>query len=201
MDKKAKTEYPILDAIATRWSPRAFDERGVTREKLQQVLEAASWAASAFNEQPWRFIIATKDSSEEYEKVLSCLGEFNQVWAKSAPVLMIVVTATKFSRNDNPNRSAEYDAGQAVATMAIQAAALDLYMHQMAGFDPEKSSEIFDIPADYKPMVAVALGYLGDPAQLSEQLREREDAQRERKALGEFVFTGTWGSVSSAVSE
>jgi len=198
-DKTATTGQPILNAIANRWSPRSFADKPVSPAQLQQLLEAARWAASAFNAQPWRFIVATKEDMAEYEKVLACLGEFNQAWAKSAPVLMIVSAANKFSHNDKPNRHGGYDTGQAVASLSIQATELGLYLHQMAGFSPDAARETFTIPDDFEPMVAIALGYLGEPDQLSEQMKERELMARERMPLSELVFSGTWGEASGLV--
>ena len=195
-DKKATTSQPILDAIANRWSPRAFADTPVSTEQLQQLMEAARWSASAFNAQPWRFIVATQEKKAEYEKILACLGEFNQAWAKRAPVLMIAVAETRFSHNDKPNRHGGYDTGQAVASLSIQATELGLVLHQMAGFSADAARETFNIPDDYDPMAASALGYRGNADQLSEPMQEKEVAPRTRKPFSEFVFSGTWGEAT-----
>ncbi|MDF5711326.1 MAG: nitroreductase family protein [Nostoc sp. S4] len=192
MDKLAQTEYPIEDLLRQRWSPLAFSERMVEPEKLHSVLEAARWAASSFNEQPWSFIIATSDNQTEFERLLSVLAEGNQEWARNAPILMLSVAKLHFERNGKQNRHAFHDVGAASATLAIQAAAVGLFIHQMAGFDVVKAQEIYSIPSGYEPVAAIALGYIGDPQTLSEKLLQREKALRTRKPLEEFVFSGSW---------
>ncbi|MBF2003151.1 MAG: nitroreductase family protein [Synechococcales cyanobacterium M58_A2018_015] len=190
--KAADTQSPILEAIRHRWSPLAFSNQPVEPEKLRQVLEAARWAASSYNEQPWSFIVATQEDPREFARLLDCLVEANQEWAKNAPVLMLSVAALHFQRNGNDNRHAFHDVGAAAAHLAIQATALGLFVHQMAGFDAAKARQTYQIPAGYEPVAAIALGYLGDPQQLSERLQQRELAPRTRKPLESFVFTGSW---------
>ncbi|HAX80143.1 MAG TPA: nitroreductase [Cyanobacteria bacterium UBA11372] len=199
MDKTSDTQYPIADLIKQRWSPLAFADRLVEPEKLCSVLEAAKWAASSYNEQPWSFIIATKDNQAEFARLLSCLAEGNQEWAKNAPVLMLSVAKLYFQRNGTENRHAFHDVGAAAANLAIQATALGLLIHQMAGFDVPKARELYNIPEGYDPVAAIALGYLGDPETLSERLQQREFAPRTRKPLEEFVFSTTWNQASSLV--
>jgi nitroreductase len=196
LDKTAVTDHAISEVLAKRWSPRAFASKPVDNETISQLFEAARWTASCFNEQPWRFIVATKEKPTEYEKVLSCLVEFNQMWAQSAPVLLIVVASENFERNGKPNRHGWYDTGQAMATLTVQATMLDLYLHQMAGFSPEKARETFNIPAGYEPIAAAAIGYMGDADQLPDKLGEAELAPRTRKPLSDVVFSGTWGQSS-----
>lgn len=192
VDKVVETQYPIEVILQNRWSPLAFSDRAVEPEKLGSVLEAARWAASSFNEQPWSFIVATKDNKPEFDRLLSCLAEGNQEWAKSAPVLMISVAKLHFERNGVENRHAFHDVGAAEANLAAQATALGLYVHQMAGFDVNKARELYGIPQGYEPVDAVALGYIGDPHSLSERLQQRLSAPRSRKPFQEFVFTGRW---------
>lgn len=199
LDKTAVTDHAISEVLAKRWSPRAFADKPVDNETISELFEAARWAPSAFNAQPWRFIVATKENPTEYQKVLSCLVEFNQMWAQSAPVLLIAVGAENFEHNGKPNRHAWYDTGQAMATLTVQATVLELYVHQMAGFSPEKARETFNIPDGYEPIAAAAIGYMGDADQLPEQMREREVEARTRKPLSEVVFTGTWGQSSDIV--
>jgi nitroreductase len=198
--KLANTQYPIDDLLRKRWSPLAFSDRAVESEKLNSLLEAASWAASSYNEQPWSFIIATKDNQEEFDRILSCLAEGNQGWAKSASVLMLSVASLKFHKNGKENRHAFHDVGAAAASMAIQAAAMDLYLHQMAGFDVAKAREMYNIPEGYEPVAAIALGYRGDTQMLPENLQQRELAPRSRKPLNDFVFTGSWGQTTPSVN-
>jgi nitroreductase len=193
--RPAETGTPIHDLISHRWSPRAFDGRPVEPDKLRSLFEAARWAASSYNAQPWYFIVGTKDDPENYKRVLDSLVEFNQGWAKQAPVLGLSVAKLKFD-DGRPNRHAFHDVGQAAANLALQAEALGLSVHQMAGIDAEKARKIFNIPADYEAVAGFALGYPGDPQSLPEELRQREIAPRQRKPLDSFVFTGQWGKSS-----
>lgn len=200
LTKPAETGAPIHDVLSHRWSPRAFDKRPVEAEKLRSLFEAARWAASSFNAQPWYFIVATKDDPESFKRVLECFVEFNQGWAKGAPVVALSVAGLKFQHNGQPNRHAFHDVGQAAANLALQATSLGLQVHQMAGIMPEKARELFGIPEGFEAVAGIALGYPGDPATLSGELREREVAPRERKPLASFVFSGKWGNASPFVA-
>jgi len=195
-NKSATPQYPIEDLLSKRWSPLAFSEHLVEPEKLCSVLEAARWAASSYNEQPWSFIVATRDNQAEFNLLLSCLAEGNQPWAKNAPVLMLLVAKLHFERNGRENRHAFYDVGAAAAQLALQATALGLFIHQMAGFDVPKAISVYNIPQGYQPVAAIALGYLGDPQTLSEQYLQRELSPRTRKPLENFVFSGNWNQIS-----
>jgi len=199
MQKLAEIRYPIHELLRERWSPRAFADRTVEPEKLRSLLEAARWAPSSFNEQPWSFIVATKEHPGEYERLLSCLVEGNVRWAQHAPVLMLSVARLAFERNQKPNRHAFHDVGLAVENLVIQATALGLAVHQMAGFHVDKARELFSIPDGHEPVAALVLGFPGDPAGLPEDLREREVAPRIRKPLESFVFSGQWGQFSPLV--
>ena len=194
MERFRDTSHPIHDLLRRRWSPRAFADRPVERGKLLSVLEAARWAPSSNNEQPWHFIVSTKDEPEEFDRLLGCLVEGNQRWAKAAPVLMLSVASMTFTRNGKPNKHAFHDVGQAVAHLTVEATAQGLFVHQMAGFVPEKARETYRIPDNAEPVAALALGYLGNPDTLPEELRQREVVFSARKPIGEFVFGGTWGS-------
>jgi nitroreductase len=184
--------HPLLQK---RWSPRAFDSRPIESEKLQLMLEALRWAPSCFNEQPWHLIIGTKEQTDVYDRLLSCLVEANQIWAKNAPVLMLSVAKLTFTHNGKENHHAWHDVGLAMENFIIQGMALDIYVHQMAGFDAQKARDLFQIPSDYAPAAMSAIGYLGDPQILPDNLREREVAIRTRKPLETFVFTGNWGQI------
>ena len=199
-DKLADTQYTIEDSLRKRWSPLAFSDRPVGTEKLLSVLEAARWAASSYNEQPWGFIIAIKENPVEFERLLSVLAEGNQEWARNAPVLMLSVAKQHFERNGKENRHAFHDVGASSASLAIQAAALDLFIHQMAGFDVPKAKEIYKIPTDYEPASAIALGYLGNAQTLSESLQQREQNPRTRKPLDKFVFSNSWNQPAPEVT-
>jgi nitroreductase len=193
MEKLATSQFPIHELLQHRWSPLAFSSQPVEPEKLASLLEAARWAASSYNEQPWSFIVATQDNSQAFDRLLSCLAEGNQVWAKQAPVLMISVAKLNFENNGVENRHAFHDVGAAEANLAIQATALGLFIHQMAGFDVPKTRELYGIPEGYEPVAAIALGYPGDAETLSGQYHDREFSPRERKPLNSFVFTEKWG--------
>lgn len=201
MLKPASTEYPVHDLVQNRWSPRAFSDKLVPHEVLRSLFEAARWAPSSNNEQPWAFIVATKEEPKNFEKVLSALVEFNQVWAKHAPVLVIAVSEMEFARNQHPNRNAFYDTGAAVAHLTCEATARGLFVHQMAGFDPHKAIELFHIPKGWEPIAAFVIGYVGEPENLPDQLRERELAPRSRKPIKDFVMSGEWGRPATFLSE
>lgn len=182
----------VLPQITERKSIRAFSDKPVEKEKLTRMFDAARWAASAFNEQPWRFIYANKSQEESYQKLFNTLNSFNQAWAKNAPVVMIVVVKTNFSENGQVNSYAIYDTGAAVANLAIQATAEGLYLHQMAGFSPEKAKETLNIPEGFEAVTAIVVGYQGDTDVLSDSLKEREKAPRIRKEISEFTYEGSW---------
>jgi nitroreductase len=197
MSKEAKTDFPIHALIAKRWSPYAFDERPVSREDLCSLLEAARWAASSYNEQPWSYIVATKDEPDEFAKVLSCLVDGNQAWAKAAPVLMLCCTGLNFKLNGEPNAAAEHDLGLAAGNLSLEATDRGLYVHQMIGILPDRAREVFVIPDGVEAKTGMAIGYAADPAALADKLKQRDTASRERKPLSEFVFAGEWGSAAN----
>ena len=199
MEKLADTTYPIEPVLKRRWSPRAFAERPVELAKLLSLWEAARWAASCSNQQPWYFIVATREDAAEYARLLSCLRENNQQWASHAPVLMVSVAKLAFDMNSQPNRYAFHDVGLAVANLIVQATALGLFVHQMAGFYPDKVRELYGVPDGFEPVAGIVLGYPGDPAILSEELQQRELAPRARNPLTTFVFQGTWGQTAPLV--
>ncbi|WP_434685474.1 nitroreductase family protein [Pseudanabaena minima] len=199
MENPATTDHEIHPLIAQRWSPRAFDNKPVETEKLAQLFEASRWASSCFNDQPWTFIVATKDDTVNYQKLLDCLVPANVVWAQVAPVLGLIIAQKNFKHNGKPNAWGEYDAGQAAATLVLQATALDLVAHQMGGFDAAKAIATFNIPETAKPIAAIAIGYAGETSNLPPELQERENAPRARHPLSSFVFSGEWGNSASFV--
>lgn len=201
MHRSAPTDFPVHDLIRDRWSPRAFADKSIPAEVLRSLFEAARWAPSSNNEQPWTYIVGTKHEKENYDKLLSVLVEFNQGWAKSAPVLAIAVAKLSFAKNNTPNRNAQYDVGAASALLSVEATVRGLAVHQMAGFSPEKARAVFAIPEGWEPIAAMAIGYPGDPASLPQPLHEREIAPRTRKPLREFVMSGEWGHTASFVSK
>jgi len=201
MDKLAKTDHPIHELLARRWSPRAFADRPVEHESLRSLLEAARWAPSSFNEQPWAFLVATKDNSQEYDRMLGCLVEGNQRWARLAPVLMISLAKMNFERTGKPNRHAFHDVGQAAANLALQATALGLHVHQMAGIEVEKIRQVYSLPEGWEPVAGIAIGYLGEPSLLPDKMRQSETGPRSRKPIDSFVFASRFGEAASLLSE
>ncbi len=193
MKKTAATDHPVSELIRERWSPRAFADKPVPPEVLRSLFEAARWAPSSSNEQPWAFMVATREDPAAHAKLLSVLVDANQVWAKHAPVLGMAVSRLAFSQGGQPNRNAFYDTGAAMAYLTVEATVRGLFVHQMAGFDPRKAVEEFSIPAGCEPIAAFVLGYPGDAQGLPETLRVRELAARTRKPLSEFVMSGKWG--------
>src|SRR3974390_2014662 len=194
--KKASAEANILPVILHRWSPRSFSDQDVSPADLKTVFEAARWAASSYNEQPWRFLVGTRNS-ETYNKILSSLGEFNQLWARTASVLILGAARTTFTHNGAPNRVALYDLGAAAATLCYQAAALGLFTHQMAGFDTDLACRLFNVPEEYIFGAAIALGHQGEPDALpNQQMLAQETSPRQRKPLNEFVLSA-WGETAA----
>ena len=196
MDKPADTQYPIHDLLRQRWSPRAFDDRPIEPEKLRSLFEAARWAPSSYNGQPWRFLVATKENTTEYNRLFDCLVEGNQKWAHRAPALMLSVAKLQFE-DGSPNRHALHDTGMAAENLVVQATALGLVAHQMAGFRIDQARADCKIPEGYEPVAMIAVGYPGDLALLSDRLRARDAQPRVRKPLTEFVYSATWEQPSS----
>ena len=184
----SKIESPVLDLIKDRRSRRAFTDQPVEPEKIKSLFEAARWAPSSVNEQPWRYIYATKDQTELWQKLWSVLNDGNKIWTKNVPMLMLSMAKKSFSMNGQPNGSAKYDLGGANAFLTLQGTAMGLNVHQMGGYDRSKAIEVLHIPDDYEPGVMLAIGYAGDPASLPENLKERELAPRQRNTQEAFVM-------------
>src|SRR5674476_468357 len=197
--KKATTDYPILKALADRWSPYGFEDRPVSEADLRSLFEAARWAASSYNEQPWNYLVATRENSPEFGRLLSCLVETNQAWAKAAPVLVLGVVSLRFAKNNQNNRAAVHDLGLAAGNLVVEATTRDLSVHQMIGILPDKAREVYQIPEHFEALTAMAIGYNADAATLPDALKERDLAPRQQKPLNEFVFTGHWGKSSAFV--
>ncbi len=185
-------ENGILDVIRARWSPAIYSTQPVETEKLLSVLEAARWAPSSFNAQPWSFLVARKEEPEEFARMLSCLVPGNVVWAQHVPVLMISVARLHFEHNGAVNSHAFHDTGIATGFLMLQAAALGIMAHGMAGFDATKARELYGIPESHQAVAAIALGYPGDEHGAPEELRKRNQ-RRPRRELAQFVFAGRWG--------
>lgn len=199
MPDRNPVEFDLIPTIRSRWSPYEFSDKPVEAVKLKTLFDAARWSANSFNEQPWRYMVATKDQPEEYLKMLSCLMESNQAWAKHVPVLMLSFAKKTFSRDGKPNRVAIHDVGAASAQLTLQAEALGLHVHQMAGIEMGKIRSTYGVPDDFEPVAAVAVGYPGINRDLDEAIRQRDTKPRTRKPLGEFVYGGKWGEKSRVV--
>jgi nitroreductase len=189
-EKPASTDHPIFDLLARRWSTRAFSDRSVDRATLASLFEAARWAPSSGNGQPWTFLVATKDDASEHERMASVLVPGN-AWARNAPVLALSVATVH--RDDKPNRHAYHDLGLATENLVIQAVSMRLAVHMMAGFKVDMAREVFEIPPNHDPVTMIAIGHPGDPESLAEDLRKKDLNPRQRKPIREFVFSGKFG--------
>lgn len=187
--KQAQTATGVMREIQHRWSPRSFSEQEVSSSDLRTIFEAVRWAPSSFNEQPWRFLVGTR-GSEAYKRIFDSLGEFNQAWAKTAPVLILGAAKSTFSHNGTENVVALYDLGAAAATLCYQAISMGIFTHQMGGYDREVARRKFAIPQDFMLGAVIALGYLGEPAALSSpQMQEQEVSPRQRKPLDTIALS------------
>jgi len=192
MEKPAESATPIHPLLARRWSARALDGRSLEPEKLRTILEAARWAPSSNNEQPWRYLVFDGRDAAALEAARSCLVEGN-AWARKAPVLLLSVAKESFTYKEKPNRHGQHDTGLASENLVLQATELGLVTHQMAGFDAQKARQLFQIPEGFTPMAMIALGYPGKVEDLPDELRKRETAPRTRKPIEEVAFAGKWG--------
>ena len=192
MNKKAITSTPINEFARNRWSPRAFLDKPVEKEKLISMFEAARWSPSGGNEQPWRFIVG-QNHDETWQKIFSTLNEGNQEWNEHVPVLILSIGNKISSWDGKISPVYKYDTGQAVAHLSIEAMNQGLHVHQMGGFSSDKAMEIFNIPETHEPLTVIAAGYIGDPGSLPEKLKQRELLERKRKELSEIVFSGKFG--------
>ena len=195
LKKDAITSVPIHDLLARRWSPRAYDpKRPVSREQLKVLLEAGRWAPSCNGDEPWRYLIWDKGRDPQgWQKAFDCLSENNKKWVKNVPLLMLSCAGSTFEATGKPNRWTQHDTGAASVSMALQAVALGLIVHQMGGWDVDKARAAFDIPADYTPMAMIAVGYQTGPEILDEETKAKEMRPRARKPIAERFFEGGWG--------
>lgn len=194
MNKLATTDTPIHDLIARRWSPRAIDpDKGVAREMILSLLEAARWAPSCFGDEPWRYIVCDRQrDADAWQRAHDCLAPKNRLWAGNAPVLILAVADSRFRANEKPNRWAQYDTGAASENLCLQAVSLGLVVHQMGGFDAAVAHTAFGIPETFTPMAMIAVGYPGTREHLDAQFHEAEYAVRVRRALDETGYAGYW---------
>ncbi len=199
-EKSATTDHPIHTLLADRWSPYAFADRPVADADLLSLFEAARWAPSSYNEQPWRFVVARRENDAAFERLLSCLVPGNQIWAKTAPVLALGIVHLRFERNGKENRAAVHDLGLAAGNLSIEATARGIAVHQMIGIDPERARAVHAIPEDCEAWTGWAIGHRGEPDRLPESHRDRDRAPRQRKPLGEFVFSDRFGEPAHFLS-
>ncbi len=192
MSRIATTEHEVLPLVRERWSPRAFAETEVDTTTLRSLLEAARWAPSAYNEQPWRFIVARKQEPEAFERALALLVEGNQAWAHAAPVLLFGLVKRSYSHNGKPNAHARHDLGQAAAWLTVEATQRGLVVHQMAGIRADAIREAYGVPEDFDIVTGLAVGYPGRADQLDGPMADMERAPRRRKSQDEIVFAGAW---------
>jgi len=182
MIKEAKTIYPVHELIAKRWSARAFSNKAVSKEELFTLLEAASWASSSINEQPWSYLYSF-NGTDGFNTMWECLSQGNQPWVKNASVLLMCIAHKKFHKNGEPNRHYMHDTGMANANLLTQATSMGIFCHLLGGYDRDKTDEIFSISQDDEVVCFIALGYLGDGGQLEEPYKTREVTPRSRKPL------------------
>ncbi len=192
MEKPAPVARPIEPLLQRRWSPRAFSDKPVEREALFRLFEAARWAPSSYNEQPWRYVMVTRENPDRLKEAQSVLSPGN-AWASKAPVLICTIAQLVFAKNGKPNRHAFHDVGAASENLLLQATALGLFGHQMAGFDPEKARVVFEVPEGYEPVAMMAMGYPADWESLTEEQKAYERRPRVRRPFEEFVFEGRFG--------
>ncbi len=182
----------INELIAKRYSPLAFDKRSVEKEKINKLFEAARWAPSSRNEQPWRFIFAERENKDSFNRMLETLAEGNKIWARDVPLLILSIALLNSSFHNRPNPYAFHDTGMAVGNLLIQATEMGIYAHQMGGYDKEMARKNLNIPEEYAPVAMIAVGYRGNTDNLSEELQKREQSKRERMPLDKIVFENRW---------
>jgi nitroreductase len=188
MKPEMANTLPLHPLIRGRWSPHSFADRPLENETIFQLFEAARWAASCANGQPWRFIWAAKADAEKHARLFACLTDANKLWVKTAPLLILALVKTTFGPGNKPNRWAFYDLGLAIGNLTTQATSLGLYVHNMAGFLPDLARTTFNLPADIEPVTMIAAGALGDPGVLPSPFKEREAAPQQRRPLEELFF-------------
>ena len=196
---RLETRSPLNELLNQRWSPRAFSSTSIEPENILSMFEAARWAPSSANEQPWRFIVASREDTSVFGTLADSLMEGNRRWAQHAPLLVLGLAQSTYAQSGKPYRHALYDLGQSVAHLTVQASSIGISVHQMGGFDPDKLRSGLAIPDSFEPAIVLAIGYADKPETLPEDLRRREQAPRVRKPLEAIVFTESWGVPSHHV--
>lgn len=199
MEKTAKTNLELHPIILNRWSPRAFSAEMINNNSLERIFEAARWAPSSSNDQPWRFIVGKKGEGT-WQLILEILDGFNQKWAKHAPVLALTIGKTLSDKQGKPSRTYTYDVGQSISYITFQAMNEGIFVHQMGGLDRQKAAEIFKVPEDFKVLTAFAMGYMGELEILEENFQKMEKAPRKRHSLHHLVFSEEFGTTAAFIS-
>ena len=193
MENPAPVAHPIHELLARRWSARAIDPaKPVSRQTLLSILEAARWAPSSSNEQPWRFLVFEEGNPAARESARAILTGNNKLWASKAPVLVLTVAKDAWTKNGEPNRHAGHDVGAATENLLLQSIAHGLAAHPMAGYESDKAKALFGIPDGFTSMAMIAIGHPGPVEDLPEPLLAREKQPRTRKPLSEIAFAGAW---------
>ena len=198
--RQALVDHDIAAPLRARWSPRTFDGSTLSDTVLLQLLEAARWAPSSANEQPWRFLLAPRSDEAAFARALDCLKPGNRGWAAGVSLLMFTFAKKTFARSGGENLYGWHDVGLAIANLSFQATSMGLYVHQMGGILRDAIIASYDVPDDFDVVSGVAVGRLGDPSQLSDEQRERERRPRTRKPLEELVFAETFGRPAAVVA-
>lgn len=193
MHKIADVDHPIQNLLAVRWSPYVFSEAPVPVADLRCLFEAARWAPSSYNEQPWRFVLGMRGHGDVHQRILGCLAEPNQKWAQRAPVLVLGTVVREFVTSGNANKAAEHDLGLAVGNLLSEATARGLAVHQMIGLDPEAARSEFSIPMNAEALTALAIGYADKSGMGNPNLLARDSKPRERRPISDFVFGNRFG--------
>ncbi len=188
MSKSSEFHFPVVDLIEQRRSRRAYSSQSIEQKKINSLFEAARWAPSSNNEQPWVYLYATREQPELWNIIFETLMEGNKIWAKDAPLLILTMSRKNFISNGKLNPSAKFDLGAANMLLSLQATQLELNVHQMGGFDRKKAIDTLNIPDTHEPLVIMAIGYLGEIETLPEHLKQREAALRERYTQEFFVL-------------
>ncbi len=189
-----ETKHELPDGIRLRWSGRAFDRRPVEQDKVERMFEAVRWAASSYNDQPWKFIVVDDSTTAARSKVLDCIYDTNRIWAKDAPMFIVTIVRKDSTVTGLENKHAWHDMGLAIGNLSFIATEEGLNMHQMGGFDAAMATELFELPESYEPVSIIAIGYRKSPEDLPELLQQKEVAAQQRKPLEDFVFKGEWGN-------
>lgn len=199
MNKPAANQFPIHEFIRERWSPRSYKKEKIENNDLLSMFEAARWAPSSINEQPWSFIAATQEEKESFSKMVYCLGGNNPRWAINASALVIILANNNFEKTGAPNRHSFFDAGLATSQFIFEATSRGYHSHIMGGFDIQKTTSEFSIPDSHSVIAFLSVGKIDSPDSLPEDLKARELTDRVRKPLDQILFSEKFGTKSNLI--